>query len=124
MAVTFTPTVRHVYSIGDRKEAIIDIAYSGTPTAGGDTVLPSALGFTQLDIIDIGDCGSDAGATNAYILNVIYPNAAFVASVKLAFMVQVTAGATTPLGPATGALTAGSFRCRVIGKGSVSGASS
>lgn len=121
MAVTFVATVRHVYSIGDRKEAIVDIAYSGTPTAGGDALTAASLGFTNLDTVDVVGIGSNAGATAAYSVAVIHPATAFVSQVLIGFFVQVTAGATTPMGVATGALTAGSFRARVVGKGGVVG---
>lgn len=124
MAITFVPTVRHVYSIGDRKEAIVDVAYSGTPTVGGDALTNTALGFVQLDTVDVVGVGSNAGATAGYTIAVIHPNSAFVPQVLVAFLVQGTAGAGNPLIAATGALTAGSFRARVVGKGTVSAAAS
>jgi hypothetical protein len=119
--ITFVPTARHQYSIGDRKEVIFDIAYSGTPTVGGDALTAAALGFTQMDTVDVVGVGANAGATAAYAIGVIHPNAAFVSQVLIAFLVQAVAATTSPLVAATGALTAGSFRARVVGKGSQSG---
>lgn len=130
MAITFVPTIRHAYSVGDRKEAIFDIAYSGTPTVGGDILSSAALGFTSLDTVDVVGIGSNAGATAGYAIGIIHSGTPYTTTgsgattaggVLVTFMVQGTAGAGNPLIAATGALTAGSFRARVVGKGGAIG---
>ena len=126
MALTITPTVRHVYSIGDRKEAIIDFATDAAAQtgSGGDAITAASLGFSVIDALEPIGLASNATGTAAYGVCVIYPATAFVTSVAITYVCQVTAGATVPLGLATGTLTAVSFRARVVGKGSVSGAAS
>lgn len=130
MPMTFTPTIRHVYSIGDRKEVVADVAYSGTPTVGGDALTGASIGLNQVDTVDVVGAGSNTGVTAGYAVSVIHSTTAFstssagVPGVLIGFMVQGTAGAGNPLIAATGALTAGSFRVRAVGKGSAAAASS
>lgn len=123
MALTVTPTVRHVYSIGDRKEAIIDIATNAAAQtgSGGDAITAASLGFDVIDVFQPIGLASDATGTAAYGVVVLYPATAYATSVNIAYVNQVTAGATTPMGLATGTLTAVGFRARVVGKGKVAG---
>lgn len=131
MAVTFTSTVRHVYSIGDRKEAILDIACTGSPTGGGDALRLDTLGFTQVDTVDPVGSASNAGGTVLATIHVLHSVAAFstvtiaatpVPGVTIVFGTASAApGSGVSLLAYSGATAGLVFRVRVVGKGGAVG---
>jgi hypothetical protein len=130
MPVTFTVTPRHVYSIGDRKEVIADVACTGTPTVGGDALTGAALGLNQVDTVDAVGAAGVVGGTSGTAVQVIHSTTAFstssagVPGVLIVFLVQGTAGAANSMLAYTGATAGFVFRVRAVGKGLASAAAS
>lgn len=117
MAVTFTPTTEKVYVIGDRQEALIDIACTGTPTVGGDDLTAAALGFTELDTVDPLGGASNVGGTSGVAVGIVHEPGGDESKVKVVFYVQGTAGAANAMIAYTGATAGFVFRARCTGKG-------
>lgn len=115
MAVTYTVTRKKVYSIGDRKEVIADVSCSGQPTSGGDTLTGAALGLDlECNIVECSGIAAPAAGTSGVPVAVIHGTGV---DHKLAFLVQVTAGAGNALGTYTGTLSSAIVRVRAVGKG-------
>lgn len=118
MAVTFTVTPVKEYVIGDRKEVIVDVACTGTPTVGGDVLTAAQLGLSdELDVVQPAGGASVVGATSAAAIMVIHPAGTNLTQVLLAFMVQGVAGAANSMVAYSGATAGFAFRLRAVGKG-------
>lgn len=125
MAVTFTPTIRKVWSNGDRKEVIYDIACTGTPTVGGDALTAAALKLeVELDLVSTSGVASVVGGTSGAGIAVIHGAGVNLSQVLIVFYVQGTAAAGTSQVAYTGATAGFAFRARAIGKGSATGPAS
>lgn len=116
MAVTFTITNTKVYTIGDRKEVIADVAVQGTPQIGGDTLTASMLGLDlELDFV-LATPLLKPDQTQGVMTAVYHPSAT-PSSVLVFFYVQGTAGNTNPMVPFNSNMTNWSMRVRAVGKG-------
>lgn len=111
MAVTFTVTLRKVFVIGDRKMVVANVAAAGATTAGGDVLLPAALGLADECNVLLTGAAADAGQTSFFITQWDDTDN------KVAFINATAAvGATVPLAQST-ATIAHTFRMIAIGKG-------
>ena len=125
MAVTFTPTLRHVYSIGDRKEAIYDIACTGVPTVGGDALTAAALSLDVIDIAEASGGASNVGGTAGAGVSIVFPATAFITTMTIVFYVAAAVPGAGVAHIAQTLTTAGyQFRLRVVGKGKAAGVAS
>lgn len=112
MAVTFTVTKSKVFSIGDRKMVLGQIACTGVPTAGGDVLSAASLGLEiELNAVFVSN-SADAGQTVA--LATQWDNT----DNKIGFFVQGTAGAGNAMVAYSGDTANHIIQFRAIGKGS------
>ena len=113
MAVTFTVTPSKVFSVGDRKCVIADVACTGTPTAGGDDLTGAALG---LDLTVNAILPSNAVKSDGTIGAVVSAIPG-TSKATIVFLVQGMAGATNTMVPLTSTTANLSFRVVAFGKG-------
>jgi hypothetical protein len=114
MAITFTVVPKRSIAVGDSREIIADLTTSGTVTSGGDALtagqqaqLGISGGFLGLVEIMPGNGATSLVASYDYTNN------------KVRFYTASgTPGATANLVEAVGATPVGTFRMRVLSKGS------
>lgn len=120
MAVTFTPTILGSYDLGGgRKQTIVDIACTGTPTVGGDALTAAQLGFAnnELEYVIATGAAGVVGATSGANIQLIHGSGRFLTQVLVAFLVQGTAGAANSMLAYSGATANFIFRVVATGKG-------
>lgn len=120
MAVTFTPTILGVYDLGNgRKESIVDISCTGTPTVGGDALTAAQLGFANNDLEYVIATGAPgvSGGTSGVNVQLIHGTGRMLTQVLVVFLVQGTANTANSMVAYTGATAGFIVRLVSVGKG-------